>query len=59
MNRNRITQKANPAGKLLKLQTDKIQCEHTANRVEWAAILPKGSHSATQTELKLLYTNIR
>ena len=60
-NRNRSSQNPNPA---LKTKTGnnlitlvEIQREHMVNRV--SSYFPKGGHSATETELKIILTHIR
>ena len=57
MNRNWSNQKANPAlktkaGNKSILQIDKIQEEQIANRA--GSYFPKGGHSVTKIELKVL-----
>ena len=47
----------NQNGKQLILQIIKIQREHMVNRV--SRYFPKGGHSATETELKVICSHIR
>ena len=62
MNKNWRNYKTNPTlktkmGYNLKLQIDNIQWKQMANRA--GSYFPKGGHSATQTELKVYWTNDR